>query len=66
MMTSSNSVHDMASYTQPHSGPVLTDSTNFTFTVYIRQVQPIHIFIRLFTEKIKINITYKLRYLSSK
>ena len=57
--------HDMASYTQPHSGPVFTDSTNFIFTVYIRQIQSIHIFIRLFTQ-IKINITNKLRYLSSK
>ena len=65
MMTSSNSVYDMASYTQLHSGPVFTDSNNFTFTVYIRQIQPIHMFIRLFTQ-IKINITYKLRYLSSK
>ena len=65
MMTSSISVYDMASYTQPHSGPVFTDSTNFTFTVYIRQIQPIHIFIRPFTQ-IKIIITYKLRYLSSK
>ena len=65
MMTSSNSVYDMASYTKPLSGPVFTDSTNFTFTVYIRQIQPIHIFIRLFTQ-ITIIITYKLRYLSSK
>ena len=63
MMTPSNSAHDMASYTQPR--PVFTDSTNFTFTVYIRLIQPIHIFIGLFTQT-EINITNKLRYLSSK
>ena len=38
----------MASFTQPKSGvvsSVLPDTTNLTSTVYIRQIQPIHIFI---------------------
>ena len=45
MMRSLDSAHDTVSYTQPHSGPIFADSINFTSTVYIRQIQPIYIFI---------------------
>ena len=46
-MTSSNTVHDTDLYTQRHSvrESCIPDSTNFTSTVYIRHIQPIHIFI---------------------
>ena len=46
-MTSLNTVHDMDLYTQRHSGHefCIPDSNNFTSTVYIRHIQPIHIFI---------------------
>ena len=46
-MTSLNTVHDTALYTQRHFDrkSCIPDSTNFTSTVYIRHFQPIHIFI---------------------
>ena len=42
-----NTVNDTDLYTQRHSvrESCIPDSTNFTFTVYIRHIQPIHIFI---------------------
>ena len=46
-----------AAYSQPP--PTFPDTTNFASTVFIRQIQPIHIFIRLFTQ-IKITMTTKL------
>ena len=47
MMTSLNTVHDTDLYTQRHSvrESCIPDPTNFTSTVYIRRIQPIHIFI---------------------
>ena len=45
MVTLANTAHV---FTQPKSGvvsSVFLDSTNLTSTVYIRQIQPIHIFI---------------------
>ena len=53
-MTSLNTVHDMDLNTQRHS--CIPDSTNFTSTVYIRHIQPIHIFYDL---QILINKTSK-------
>ena len=46
-MTSLHTVHDTDLYTHRHSvrESCITDSTNFTSTVYIRHIQPIHIFI---------------------
>ena len=46
-MTLLNTVHDTDLYTQRHSvlESCIPDSTNFTSTVYIRHIQPIHIFI---------------------
>ena len=46
-MTSLNTVHDTDLYTQPHSvhETCIPDSTNFNSTAYIRNIQPIHIFI---------------------
>ena len=46
-MTSLNTVHDTDLYTQRHSvrESSIPDSTNFTFSVYIRHIQPIYIFI---------------------
>ena len=46
-MTSLNTVHDTDLYTQRQfvHESCIPDSTNFTFTVYIRHIQPIHIFI---------------------
>ena len=47
-MTSLNTVHDTDLYIQRHSVThefCIPDSTNFTSTVYIRHIQPIHIFI---------------------
>ena len=46
-MTSLNTVHDTDLYTQRYSvrESWIPVSTNFSSTVYIRHIQPIHIFI---------------------
>ena len=61
MMTSLNAVHDTDLYTHCHSvrESCIPDSTNFTSTVYIRHIQPIHIFIIYYNLQIIINITSK-------
>ena len=49
---------------QPQSGSIFADSTNFTSTVYVRQIQQFTFLLDYL--QILINITTKLRYVFSK